>query len=122
MTPPPPFPVSFNFSLDMFNGINSLLFQQSLQDLVKGIRAHRRDEDDFIRSKLTEITEECRSADITKKTNAILKLTHVRLLPTRLVFSLFSNTQHTTHSFYFYFLSPTPDTLVLSLPPSSSCK
>lgn len=77
MVPPAPFPVSFNFSLDMFNGINSLLFQQSLQDLVKGIRAHRRDEEEFIRSKLTEIITECRSADITKKTTAVLKLTHV---------------------------------------------
>lgn len=58
----------------MFNGV---LFQQSLQDLVKGIRAHRRDEDDYIRSKVAEIGEECRSSDMAKKTTAILKLTHV---------------------------------------------
>lgn len=63
----------------MFNGINGLLFQQSLQDLVKGIRAHRRDEEEFIRSKLTEIAEECRGSDVTKKTTAVLKLTHVCL-------------------------------------------
>lgn len=61
----------------MFNGINGLLFQQSLQDLVKGIRAHRRDEEEFIRTKLSEIADECRSSDITKKTTAVLKLTHV---------------------------------------------
>lgn len=63
--------------MSMFSGI---LFQQSLQDLVKGIRAHRRDEDDYIRSKITEIADECRSPDIAKKTTAVLKLTHVRLL------------------------------------------
>lgn len=60
----------------MFNGI---LFQQSLQDLVKGIRANRRDEDQYVRSKLAEIADECRSADMAKKTTAVLKLTHVRL-------------------------------------------
>lgn len=77
MPPPAPFPVPFSFSLDMFNGINGILFQQSLQDLVKGIRAHRRDEDEFVRSKLAEIAEECRGSDKTKKTTAVLKLTHV---------------------------------------------
>lgn len=60
----------------MFNGI---LFQESLQDLVKGIRAHRRDEEEHVRSKIAEITEECRSSDKAKKTNAVLKLTHVSL-------------------------------------------
>lgn len=76
--PPAPFPVPFSFSFDMFNGINGMLFQQSLQDLVKGIRAHRRDEDEYVRTKLTEIAEECRKSDLTKKTTAILKLTYVR--------------------------------------------
>lgn len=61
----------------MFNGI---LFQESLQDLVKGIRAHRRDEEEYIRSKISEIGEECRSADMAKKTTAALKLTHVCML------------------------------------------
>ena len=58
----------------MFNGI---LFQQSLQDLVKGIRSHRRDEEEYIRTKMAEIGDECRSSDITKKTTAILKLAYV---------------------------------------------
>lgn len=56
----------------------STLFQQSLQDLIKGIRAHRRDEEEYIRGKVSEIAEECRSSDITKKTTAVLKLTYVR--------------------------------------------
>ena len=55
----------------------STLFQQSLQDLVKGIRAHRRDEEEYVRGKVAEIAEECRSSDVTKKTTAVLKLTHV---------------------------------------------
>lgn len=58
----------------MFNGI---LFQQSLQDLVKGIRNHRRDEEDYVRTKMAEIGEECRSPDLAKKTTAILKLSYV---------------------------------------------
>lgn len=65
----------------MFNGI---LFQQSLQDLVKGIRAHRRDEEEYIRSKVAEIAEECRGADMAKKTTAVLKLTHVCWLSSRI--------------------------------------
>lgn len=64
----------------MFNGINGLLFQQSLQDLVKGIRSHRRDEEEYIRSKLTEIADECRSSEATKKTNAVLKLTYLQMM------------------------------------------
>lgn len=59
----------------MFNGT---LFQQSLQDLVKGIRAHRRDEDEYVRTKMAEIADECRSPDQAKKATAVLKLTHVR--------------------------------------------
>lgn len=59
----------------MFNGI---LFQESLQDLVKGIRANRRDEDGYIRKRIADIGEECRTADMEKKAIAVLKLTHVR--------------------------------------------
>lgn len=74
----------------MFNGV---LFQQSLQDLVKGVRAHRRDEDEYIRTKVAEIADECRGSDVMKKTTAVLKLTHVcslrkRLLRTRIEFVL----------------------------------
>jgi hypothetical protein len=61
----------------MFNGI---LFQESLQDLVKGIRAHRRDESAYIREKITEIAKECRSSDVAKKTTGVLKLTHLQML------------------------------------------
>lgn len=70
----------------MFNGV---LFQQSLQDLVKGIRAHRRDEDEYIRSKVAEIAEECRSSDMAKKTTAVLKLTHLQMMGHSIAFASF---------------------------------
>lgn len=58
----------------LFDGV---LFPQSLQDLVKGIRAHRRDEAAYIRGKIAEITTECRSSEPHKKANGVLKLTYV---------------------------------------------
>ena len=58
----------------MFNGV---LFQESLQDLVKGIRANRRNEEDYIRKRVADIGEECRTSDMQKKAVAVLKLTHV---------------------------------------------
>lgn len=59
----------------LFDGV---LFPQSLQDLVKGIRAHRRDEAAYIRGKIAEITSECRASEPHKKANGVLKLTYVR--------------------------------------------
>lgn len=62
----------------LFDGV---LFPQSLQELVKGIRAHRRDEAAYIRGKIAEITTECRSSEPHKKANGVLKLTYVSALP-----------------------------------------
>jgi len=59
----------------IFDGV---LFTQSLQDLVKGIRAHRRDEADYIRGRIADITVECRSSEPHKKANGVLKLAYVR--------------------------------------------
>lgn len=69
--------------------LNSILFQQSLQDLVKGIRSHRRDEAQFIRQKGVEIAKECRSKDIATKANAILKLTHLQMMGYSMSFASF---------------------------------
>lgn len=69
--------------------LNSILFQQSLQDLVKGIRSHRRDEAQFIRQKGIEIANECRSKDIATKSNAILKLTHLQMMGFSMSFASF---------------------------------
>ncbi len=60
----------------MFNGI---LFQESLQDLVKGIRANRRNEEEYLRKRVADISEECRTSDMEKKAVAVLKLAHVSL-------------------------------------------
>lgn len=76
---PAPFPVPVSLSLDLFNGVDGL-FQQSLQDLVKGIRLHHRDEDNYIRSRLVEIADECRSSESFKKTTAVLKLTYLQMM------------------------------------------
>jgi len=67
--------VSFPAMATIFDGV---LFTQSLQDLVKGIRAHRRDEADYIRGRISDITVECRSSEPHKKANGVLKLTYVR--------------------------------------------
>lgn len=61
----------------LFDGV---LFPQSLQDLVKGIRAHRRDEAAYIRGKIAEITSECRASEPHKKANGVLKLTYLHML------------------------------------------
>ena len=57
--------------------LNGVLFQESLQDLVKGIRSNRRNEDEYIRRRVADIGEECRTSDIHKKAVAVLKLTNV---------------------------------------------
>jgi Adaptin N terminal region len=73
-------------NMSMFN---STLFQQSLQDLVKGIRSNRRQEDDYVRAKLAEIAIECRTSDIAKKTTAVLKLTHLQMMGCNVSFASF---------------------------------
>lgn len=73
-------------AITMFNGV---LFQQSLQDLVKGIRAHRRDEAVYIRERLTEVAAECRSSDMQKKSTAVLKLSYLQMMGYNISFANF---------------------------------
>lgn len=54
------------------------MFQKSLSDLVRGIRAHKKDEAQFISSCLQEIKEELKAPDQQRKTVAIQKLTYVK--------------------------------------------
>ena len=54
------------------------LFKKSLEELVKGIRASKDKEDDFIRSAIGEIKEEVKSKDMNVKVVALQKLTYVR--------------------------------------------
>lgn len=51
--------------------MSDVLFHKSLQDLVKGIRSHRRDASAFISQHMVEIKAELRSTDISIKAEAV---------------------------------------------------
>ncbi len=53
------------------------MFEKSLTDLVKGIRAHKHNEEAYIRTSIAEIKNELKSNDIKKKAVAVQKLTYV---------------------------------------------
>lgn len=54
------------------------MFEKTLQDLVKGIRNHKKNEAEYIASQIAEIRdEELRNNDIKKKYLAVQKLTYV---------------------------------------------
>eukprot|EP00190_Bangiopsis_sp_CCMP1999_P000138 CAMPEP_0198737216 /NCGR_PEP_ID=MMETSP1475-20131203/67754_1 /TAXON_ID= ORGANISM="Unidentified sp., Strain CCMP1999" /NCGR_SAMPLE_ID=MMETSP1475 /ASSEMBLY_ACC=CAM_ASM_001111 /LENGTH=842 /DNA_ID=CAMNT_0044501075 /DNA_START=243 /DNA_END=2771 /DNA_ORIENTATION=- len=55
------------------------MFQQGLLELVKSIRANRRDELMFMRAKHSECTEEARRSDPEVKATALLKLTYLQM-------------------------------------------
>eukprot|EP00171_Calliarthron_tuberculosum_P021408 IDg21408t1 len=74
----------------MFNGI---LFQESLQDLVKGIRANRRNEAEYMRRRVADIGEECRTSDMEKKAVAVLKLTYLQMMGHSINFASFYITE-----------------------------
>lgn len=48
-----------------------LLFQKSLQDLIKGIRSHKKDPSAFISKAIAEIKDELRSSDPYLKAEAV---------------------------------------------------
>lgn len=48
-----------------------LLFQKSLQDLIKGIRSHKKDPSAFISKAIAEIKDELRSSDAYLKAEAV---------------------------------------------------
>ena len=56
------------------------MFEKSLQDMVKGIRANKATEDAYIRSCVSEIKDELRANDIKKKAVAVQKLTYVGVI------------------------------------------
>ena len=53
------------------------MFKKSLNDLVKGIRAHKHNEEGYIRTAVTEIKKELQTQDIKQKAVAVQKLTYV---------------------------------------------
>ncbi|CBJ32812.1 Coatomer protein complex,delta sub-unit [Ectocarpus siliculosus] len=56
------------------------MFEKSLQDVVKGIRANKRDPSDYISATIAEIKVELRSSDAFIKAQAIRKLTYLQML------------------------------------------
>ena len=50
-----------------------------MQDLMRGLRANKKDEAKFIAQAVDEIRQEIRSKDMELKAGAVLKLTYVRI-------------------------------------------
>jgi AP-3 complex subunit delta-1 len=55
------------------------IFQSSLQDLIKGIRNHKKDPSSFISMAIVEIKKELRSTDSFLKAEAVRKLTYLQM-------------------------------------------
>ena len=53
------------------------MFRKSLADLVRGIRSHKKDENEYINKCLQEIKEELRLVNKKAKMVAVQKLTYV---------------------------------------------
>ena len=56
------------------------MFQRSLQDLVKGIRNHKRDPVGYLSKEIGEIRKELKSTDLTRKYVAVQKLTYLHMI------------------------------------------
>ena len=56
------------------------MWERNLQDLIRGLRAHKHDESRFIAGAIEEIRKEVRSDDMELKAAAVLKLTYVRFI------------------------------------------
>jgi hypothetical protein len=56
------------------------MFEKSLTDLIRGIRANKKNEQKYVSACLQEIRNEVKSNDIDVKANAIAKLTYVSYL------------------------------------------
>ena len=54
------------------------MWERTLQDLVRGLRANKKDEARFIAKAVDEIRHEIKSDDMELKAGAVLKLTYVR--------------------------------------------
>jgi len=54
------------------------MWERTLQDLIRGLRANKKDDAKFIAQAVDEIRQEIRSKDMELKAGAVLKLTYVR--------------------------------------------
>lgn len=53
------------------------MWERTLKDLIRGLRANKQDEATFINKAVDEIREEIKSKDMELKAGAIMKLTYV---------------------------------------------
>lgn len=53
------------------------MWERTLQDLIRGLRANKKDESKFIAQAVDEIRKEIKSKDMEIKAAAVLKLTYV---------------------------------------------
>ena len=56
------------------------MFQKTAADMIKGVRAHPRDEASYIAACITEIKEELKSTMQGTKQNAVLKLVYLEMM------------------------------------------
>ena len=54
------------------------MWERTLQDLIRGLRANKKDEAKFIAQAVDEIRKEIKGEDMELKAGAVLKLTYVR--------------------------------------------
>ena len=54
------------------------MWERTLQDLIRGLRANKNDEAKFIARAVDEIRSEIRGDDMNLKAGAVMKLTYVR--------------------------------------------
>jgi AP-3 complex subunit delta len=57
------------------------MFEKNLNELIKGIRAHKGSEQKYIDSAISDCRKEIKSKDADTKAQAILKLAYVRPNP-----------------------------------------
>lgn len=55
------------------------MWERTLQDLIRGLRANKNDEAKFIAQATDEIRKEIKSKDMELKAGAVMKLTYVRI-------------------------------------------
>jgi len=54
------------------------MWERTLQDLIRGLRANKNDESKFIAQAMDEIRREIKSKDMELKAGAVMKLAYVR--------------------------------------------
>ena len=72
------------------NSTAVVVFQKTLPDIVKGIRAQRRDPASFISESIAEIKRELQETDPFVKAEAVRKLTYIQMMGYNVSWASFS--------------------------------